>query len=170
MNDAGRVANEVEIEQVVDAGFDWRTGFPLLASLVQVWPHARVQVMSLPSEVSGTSEIQHTVLQPKGKGFPERSSCLLCSSAWGSFSAQQSASHAKRVVLLQMRGSIPLYWVQDTASVSPINPKPAIQLQQYDPHYSATRLHFQASSITHQVANLPETGFEDLSAALFWDS
>ena len=36
MNDAGRVANEVEIEQVVDAGFDWRTGFPLLASLVQV--------------------------------------------------------------------------------------------------------------------------------------
>ena len=44
---------------------------------------------------------------------------------------------------VQVRGSIPLYWVQDTASVSPINPKPAIQLQQYDPHYSATRLHFQ---------------------------
>ena len=36
VNDAGRVANEVEIEQVVDAGFDWRTGFPLLGSLVQV--------------------------------------------------------------------------------------------------------------------------------------
>jgi hypothetical protein len=44
---------------------------------------------------------------------------------------------------VQIRGSIPLYWVQDTTSVSPINPKPAIQLQQYDPHYSATRLHFQ---------------------------
>lgn len=39
VNDAGRVANEVEIEQVVDAGFDWRTGFPLLASLVQVHLH-----------------------------------------------------------------------------------------------------------------------------------
>ena len=39
VNDAGRVANEVEIEQVVDAGFDWRTGFPLLASLVQVCTH-----------------------------------------------------------------------------------------------------------------------------------
>ena len=39
VNDAGRVANEVEIEQVVDAGFDWRTGFPLLASLVQVGLH-----------------------------------------------------------------------------------------------------------------------------------
>ena len=38
VNDAGRVANEVEIEQVVDAGFDWRTGFPLLASLVQASP------------------------------------------------------------------------------------------------------------------------------------
>jgi hypothetical protein len=46
----------------------------------------------------------------------------------------------------QIRGSIPLYWVQDTNSVSPINPKPAIQLQQYDPHYSATRLHFQVTS------------------------
>ena len=28
---------KVEVEQVVDAGFDWRTGFPLVASLVQVW-------------------------------------------------------------------------------------------------------------------------------------
>lgn len=52
--------------------------------------------------------------------------------------------HLLRVV--QIRGSIPLYWVQDTTSVSPINPKPAIQLQQYDPHYSATRLHFQVIS------------------------
>ena len=48
---------------------------------------------------------------------------------------------------VQLRGSIPLYWVQDTASVSPINPKPAIQLQQYDPHYSATRLHFQVGRL-----------------------
>ena len=37
VSDTGRVANEVEVEQVVDAGFDWRTGFPLVASLVQVW-------------------------------------------------------------------------------------------------------------------------------------
>ena len=45
VNDAGRVANEVEIEQVVDAGFDWRTGFPLLASLVQVCPLVPVRVL-----------------------------------------------------------------------------------------------------------------------------
>ena len=38
VSDAGRVANEVEVEQVVDAGFDWRTGFPLVASLVQARP------------------------------------------------------------------------------------------------------------------------------------
>ena len=46
VSDTGRVANEVEVEQVVDAGFDWRTGFPLVASLVQARPmrthfHAR---------------------------------------------------------------------------------------------------------------------------------
>ena len=45
VNDAGRVANEVEIEQVVDAGFDWRTGFPLLASLVQVRLHQSQHLM-----------------------------------------------------------------------------------------------------------------------------
>ena len=44
----------------------------------------------------------------------------------------------------QVRGSIPLYWGQDVASMSPMNPKPAIQLQQNDPHFLATRLHFQA--------------------------
>ncbi|KAK9845465.1 hypothetical protein WJX81_007167 [Elliptochloris bilobata] len=90
VSDTGRVANEVEVEQVVDAGFDWRTGFPLVASLVQV------------------------------------------------------------------RGSIPLYWGQDAASMSPMNPKPAIQLQQNDPHFTATRQHFQglAARYGHPVTAL----------------
>lgn len=61
---------------------------------------------------------------------------------------------------MQLRGSIPLYWVQDTASVSPINPKPAIQLQQYDPHYSATRLHFQVCRL----------GAMHVHSALIWQS
>lgn len=68
---------------------------------------------------------------------------------------------------MQIRGSIPLYWVQDTASVSPINPKPAIQLQQYDPHYSATRLHFQVGPVPLTVncmhANLPPSVFTPTS-------
>jgi hypothetical protein len=36
INDEGDVANEVETEQVVDAGTDWATGGPLLASVVQL--------------------------------------------------------------------------------------------------------------------------------------
>jgi hypothetical protein len=36
INDEGRVANEVETEQIVDAGTDWRTGGPLLSSVVQL--------------------------------------------------------------------------------------------------------------------------------------
>jgi len=68
--------------------------------------------------------------------------------------------HTKLTLLLclQMRGSIPLYWVQDTASVSPINPKPAIQLQQYDPHYSATRLHFQVKHRNTHTVPFPDIG------------
>ncbi|KAG2485099.1 hypothetical protein HYH03_016195 [Edaphochlamys debaryana] len=36
INDGGKVANEVETEQVVDAGMDYRTRTPLLSSVVQV--------------------------------------------------------------------------------------------------------------------------------------
>ena len=36
VNDSGCVANEVETEQVVNVGYDWRTGFPTVASHVQV--------------------------------------------------------------------------------------------------------------------------------------
>lgn len=36
VSDAGFVANDVEIEQVLDVGLDWRTGKPLVSSMVQV--------------------------------------------------------------------------------------------------------------------------------------
>jgi hypothetical protein len=35
-----QVANEVETEQILDAGIDYRTGLPLISSLVQVSPSA----------------------------------------------------------------------------------------------------------------------------------
>ncbi|KAJ3063072.1 phosphatidylinositol-3,5-bisphosphate 5-phosphatase, partial [Podochytrium sp. JEL0797] len=40
---------------------------------------------------------------------------------------------------LQHRGSIPLYWSQDT---SQLTPKPPIELNYVDPYFSATALHF----------------------------
>jgi len=36
INDQGFVANEVETEQIVDAGIDWSTGQPVWSSVVQV--------------------------------------------------------------------------------------------------------------------------------------
>ncbi|KAJ1694472.1 hypothetical protein LUZ63_011170 [Rhynchospora breviuscula] len=41
--------------------------------------------------------------------------------------------------VVQMRGSIPLFWSQETSRFSP---KPDIILQRYDPTYEATKLHF----------------------------
>jgi hypothetical protein len=40
VNFKGQVANDVEAEQLVDAGIDRRTGMPQLASIVQVSPLA----------------------------------------------------------------------------------------------------------------------------------
>ncbi|KAL2893539.1 Phosphoinositide phosphatase SAC1 [Bienertia sinuspersici] len=42
--------------------------------------------------------------------------------------------------VVQMRGSIPLFWSQEASRLSP---KPDIILQRYDPTYEATRLHFE---------------------------
>lgn len=42
--------------------------------------------------------------------------------------------------VLQMRGSIPLFWSQEASRFSP---KPDIILQRYDPTYEATKLHFE---------------------------
>ncbi|GAX80914.1 hypothetical protein CEUSTIGMA_g8349.t1 [Chlamydomonas eustigma] len=73
LNAQGKVANEVETEQIVEAGLDYRSGKPLITSLVQ------------------------------------------------------------------LRGSIPLMWNQQPTSLSP---KPDIILQQFDPIYQVTQLHF----------------------------
>jgi len=43
--------------------------------------------------------------------------------------------------VLQVRGSIPLFWSQQA---SPLSPKPDIVLSRFDPFYDATRLHFAA--------------------------
>jgi len=40
---------------------------------------------------------------------------------------------------LQMRGSIPTFWTQETSYTQP---KPPIELNRVDPNYAATRLHF----------------------------
>lgn len=42
VTDAGFCANDVEVEQVVEAGMDWKSGQPLLSSVVQVraWAHS----------------------------------------------------------------------------------------------------------------------------------
>ncbi|KAK4256235.1 hypothetical protein QN277_009128 [Acacia crassicarpa] len=51
----------------------------------------------------------------------------------GSFKGRMSS-------VVQMRGSIPLFWSQEASRFSP---KPDIILQRYDPTYEATKLHFE---------------------------
>ncbi|OVA11474.1 Synaptojanin [Macleaya cordata] len=49
-------------------------------------------------------------------------------------------SKGKMSSVVQMRGSIPLFWSQEASRFSP---KPDIILQRYDPTYQATKLHFE---------------------------
>ncbi|KAI3889765.1 hypothetical protein MKW92_041999 [Papaver armeniacum] len=49
-------------------------------------------------------------------------------------------SKGKMSSIVQMRGSIPLFWSQEASRFSP---KPDIILQRYDPTYQATKLHFE---------------------------
>ncbi|KAH8490145.1 hypothetical protein H0E87_022604 [Populus deltoides] len=48
--------------------------------------------------------------------------------------------NGKMSSVVQMRGSIPLFWSQEASQLSP---KPDIILQKYDPTYQATKLHFE---------------------------
>ncbi|KAL9667250.1 hypothetical protein QQ045_001601 [Rhodiola kirilowii] len=50
------------------------------------------------------------------------------------------SSKGKMTSVVQMRGSIPLFWSQEASRFSP---KPDIILQRYDPTYEATKLHFE---------------------------
>lgn len=53
--------------------------------------------------------------------------------------------------LLQVRGSIPLYWNQEGITTL----KPDITLQHYDPLYTATRLHFEVAFL-HTRLRVPQ--------------
>ncbi|GJW94151.1 phosphoinositide phosphatase SAC1 isoform X2 [Tanacetum coccineum] len=53
---------------------------------------------------------------------------------------QAGTCKGKMSSVVQMRGSIPLFWSQEASRFSP---KPDIILQRYDPTYEATKLHFE---------------------------
>ncbi|OMO94680.1 hypothetical protein CCACVL1_05882 [Corchorus capsularis] len=53
---------------------------------------------------------------------------------------EAGSSKGKMSSVVQMRGSIPLFWSQEASRFSP---KPDIILQRYDPTYQATKLHFE---------------------------
>lgn len=53
---------------------------------------------------------------------------------------ESGSCKGKMSSVVQMRGSIPLFWSQEASRFSP---KPDIILQRYDPTYEATKLHFE---------------------------
>lgn len=104
----GYVANEVETEQIVDAGLDWATGQPLWSSMVQVWHH-----------------VLETGLYRAVVAVLYNSIYVLCDTI--------TINPAGLVgIALQVRGSVPLFWGQ---MATPLSPKPEIILQQFDPIY-----------------------------------
>ncbi|QDZ25839.1 phosphoinositide phosphatase SAC1 [Chloropicon primus] len=58
----------------------------------------------------------------------------------GSPSTSSSSDTLRFSSIVQLRGSIPLYWSQETSTS--LNPRPEIRIRRYDPSYSATKQHF----------------------------
>ena len=48
---------------------------------------------------------------------------------------------SKGLIFWQVRGSVPLFWTQDSYAQHRL--KPEILLQRFDPLYQATRLHYE---------------------------
>ncbi|KAG2576168.1 hypothetical protein PVAP13_6NG011000 [Panicum virgatum] len=55
------------------------------------------------------------------------------------FEEEAGSLKGRMSAVVQMRGSIPLFWSQEASRLSP---KPDIFVQRYDPTYEATKLHF----------------------------
>ncbi|XP_062195636.1 phosphatidylinositol-3-phosphatase SAC1-like isoform X2 [Phragmites australis] len=55
------------------------------------------------------------------------------------FEEEAGSCKGRMSAVVQMRGSIPLFWSQEASRLSP---KPDIFVQRYDPTYEATKLHF----------------------------
>lgn len=114
VTDAGYAANDVEVEQVVEAGLDWKSRQPLLSSVVQVWWRGR-------GGRGGRGASRH-----------ERPA----SACW---SHPTPPRPTPPLAPPQVRGSIPLHWAQQPDSSML---KPEIVLQRFDPLYQATQRHF----------------------------
>ncbi|XP_047080480.1 phosphatidylinositol-3-phosphatase SAC1-like [Lolium rigidum] len=56
------------------------------------------------------------------------------------FEEEAGSWKGRMSAVVQMRGSIPLFWSQEAGRLSP---KPDIFVQRYDPTYEATKLHFE---------------------------
>ncbi|WZZ10772.1 hypothetical protein YC2023_096693 [Brassica napus] len=56
------------------------------------------------------------------------------------FDEEAGSCKGKMTSVVQMRGSIPLFWSQEASRFSP---KPDIFLQRYDPTYESTKMHFE---------------------------
>ncbi|CAN6873616.1 unnamed protein product [Brassica oleracea var. botrytis] len=56
------------------------------------------------------------------------------------FDEEAGSRKGKMTSVVQMRGSIPLFWSQEASRFSP---KPDIFLQRYDPTYESTKMHFE---------------------------
>lgn len=78
--------------------------------------------------------------------------CVGNANLLGDLSGQRCAWVMNAVSCVQMRGSIPLFWIQD---FNQRKLKPDILLQRFDPLYEATRLHFEVRPQPCMLSHCP---------------
>lgn len=74
LSEAGYVANEVETEQIIDAGIDFKSGLPLLSSMVQVSVTPPTLTNSLPCRL--IQRVCHAMTRLREHMFLVGSKCV----------------------------------------------------------------------------------------------
>ncbi|GJP55225.1 hypothetical protein CLOM_g14198 [Closterium sp. NIES-68] len=80
------------------------------------------------------------VLPTPGVGSAGAATAAAAAVAVAAVGAASAAALPAMASVVQVRGSIPLFWSQEASRLSP---KPDIVLHRYDPMYAASRLHFE---------------------------
>ncbi|KAN0060124.1 phosphatidylinositol-3,5-bisphosphate 5-phosphatase [Thecaphora frezii] len=132
INERGHVANDVETEQIVSEALTT----PFFAPARRPAPERRWRNDSVEhSSTDGSADVG----QGGDGGNPRLASLYGYHNGAEEHSDARYDASPRYTSYVMMRGSIPIYWTQDSTNMSP---RPPVEISLVDPYYSAAALHF----------------------------
>lgn len=145
VNEKGHVANDVETEQIVSEALTTPFFAPGRKRFEPRDRHPRPTSGGLragPELIRANGLREKPIFQPPTAGamhYPEASGAKGGEDDDDDYEDFPLDASPRYTSYVMMRGSIPVYWTQDTTNMSP---RPPIEVSLVDPYYSAAALHF----------------------------